>query len=299
MPAQPQLASAAPAARSSAWGDYLELTKPNVVWLILMSTMVGFYVAAPSPLPVLLLLHTVVATALLAGATGTLNQWLERDSDARMRRTENRPLPSGRVGAMSSLVFGLALASSGLAYLALAVNALSFWVGLATLVSYVALYTPLKRRTPLATFIGAFPGAAPLLLGWTAARDDLSIGAWVLFSILFLWQFPHFYAIAWIYRDDYARAGIQMLPVIEEDGASTSRQIVAYAFNLIPVSVAPFLLGMAGPVYGAAAFVLSCWYFWVGVQTARKRTVPQARKLLRASVIYLPLLYLFLVANRI
>ena len=292
-----QTAAAAPVRPSIVW-DYLELTKPNVVWLILMSTMVAFYVGAPTQMPVLLMLHTVFATALLAGGTGVLNQWWERESDARMRRTESRPLPSGRVGAGSSLGFGLGLTALGLLYMLAAVNVLSFWVGLATVASYVLAYTPLKRRTPIATFIGAFPGAAPLLLGWTAVRNDLGIEAWVLFSILFLWQFPHFYAIAWMYRDDYARAGIRMLPVVEPDGSSTARQIVCYGFNLIPVSIAPWMLGMAGPVYAVAALILGCVYLYYGVRAARRRDAAAARSLLLASVAYLPLLYLFLVANK-
>ena len=290
-----QSAVAAPPRTMVLW-DYLELTKPNVVWLILMSTMVAFYVGSPSQMPVLLLLHTAFATALLAGGTGALNQWWERESDALMRRTESRPLPSGRIGAGSSLAFGLGMTAMGLAYLWAAVNPLSFWVGLATVASYVLAYTPLKRRSPLATFVGAFPGAAPLLLGWTAVRNDLGIEAWVLFSILFLWQFPHFYAIAWMYRDDYARAGIQMLPVVEPDGASTARQIVCYGFNLIPVSIAPWMLGMAGPVYAVAAVILGCGYLYYGVRAARRRDAAAARSLLLASVAYLPLLYLFLVA---
>ena len=295
MKSEIQSAAAAPARPSVLW-DYLELTKPNVVWLILMSTMVAFYIGAPSQMPILLLLHTAFATALLAGGTGALNQWWERESDARMRRTESRPLPAGRIGAGSSLAFGLGITVAGLAYMWTAVNPLSFWVGLATVVSYVLLYTPLKRRSPLATFVGAFPGAAPLMLGWTAVRNDLGLEAWVLFSILFLWQFPHFYAIAWMYRDDYARAGIQMLPVVEPDGASTARQIVCYGFNLIPVSIAPWMLGMAGPVYAVAAVILGCGYLYYGVRAARRRDAAAARSLLLASVAYLPLLYLFLVA---
>ncbi|MBI1357117.1 MAG: protoheme IX farnesyltransferase [Acidobacteria bacterium] len=278
--------------------DYLELTKPNVVWLILMSTMVGFYVASSDALSAILMLNTIAATALLAAGTGTLNQWWERDLDRKMRRTESRPLPSGRVPAAASLGFGIAVSIAGLAWMAIGVNWLSFWVGLATLLSYVLAYTPLKTKTPLATFVGAFPGAAPLLLGWTAVRGELSLEAWVLFFILFLWQFPHFYAIAWIYRDDYARAGIQMLPVVDRDGDSTSRQIICYAFNLIPVSIAPWMLGMAGPVYGVAALALSCGYFYYGFRAARARTIAEARRLLRVSVIYLPLLYLFLVADK-
>ena len=297
MATEPQTAPVPAAARPSPLLDYLELTKPNVVWLILMSTMVGFYVASSDALSAILMLNTIAATALLAAGTGALNQWWERDLDRKMRRTEN-PLPSGRLPANASLGFGVGVSIAGLTWMALGVNWLSFWVGLATLLSYVLAYTPLKTKTPLATFIGAFPGAAPLLLGWTAVRGTLSLEAWVLFFILFLWQFPHFYAIAWIYREDYARAGIRMLPVVDGDGDSTSRQIVCYAFNLIPVSIAPWMLGMAGPVYGVAALILSCGYFYYGWSAASARTVTEARRLLRASVIYLPLLYLFLVVDK-
>ena len=278
--------------------DYFELTKPHVIWLILMSTIVGFYVGSPSPLHFTQLLHTLFATALLAAGCGTLNQWWERDLDARMKRTENRPLPSGRVTANGSLWFGLAISVGGVLYLAALVNAFSAWIGTATVISYVAIYTPLKVRSPLATFVGALPGASPLLLGWTAATNTVDLGGWVLFSILFLWQFPHFYAIGWLYRDEYRRAGIQMLPVIEKDGASTGRHVVLYGFNLIPVSAAPWMLGLAGPVYGTAAVVLGCLYLAAGVRMARQRTEENARMLLRVSVVYLPLLYLFLVADK-
>jgi len=295
-------AAAAPATEQVRQGpvwDYLELTKPNVVWLILMSTLVGYYIAAPGQLSLIAMFHVVFATGLMAAGTGALNQWWEQRTDRLMQRTENRPLPSGRLSSAGALSFGLALAAAGLAYAAVAVNMLSFWVGLATVVSYVLVYTPLKTRSPLATFVGAFPGAAPLLLGWTAARNTLSLEGWVLFSILFLWQFPHFYAIAWMYREDYGRAGIKMLPVVDPEGGSTGRQIIAYAFNLIPVSVAPWMLGMAGPVYGVAAVILGSVYLYYGVRLARIKTHAAARKLLLASVVYLPLLYLFLVADKV
>ena len=298
MPSQPQTAVAAAASPTSSLWDYFELAKPNVIWLILMSTMVGFYVASPTQLPYLLLLNSVIATALLAAGTGALNQWWERDSDAKMRRTENRPLPAGRISANSSLAFGVGISIAGLVYMWTAVNQLSAVIGLLTVASYVLVYTPLKTRSPLATFIGAFPGAAPLLLGWTAARNELGLEACVLFSILFLWQFPHFYAIGWMYREDYAKAGIRMLPVIETDGASTARQIVCYGINLIPVSLAPWFLGLAGPIYGAAALALGLFYLAAGIRMARERTFARARKLLVASVVYLPLLYLFLVADK-
>jgi len=302
MPQPVQTATAPPASTQVRQGpvwDYLELTKPNVVWLILMSTLVGYYVAAPGQLSLIAMFHVVFATGLMAAGTGALNQWWEQRTDCLMQRTENRPLPSGRLSSVGALSFGLALAAAGLVYAAVAVNMLSFWVGLATVVSYVLVYTPLKTRSPLATFVGAFPGAAPLLLGWTAARNNLSLEGWVLFAILFLWQFPHFYAIAWMYREDYGRAGIKMLPVVDPEGSSTGRQIIAYAFNLIPVSVAPWMLGMAGPVYGVAAVILGSVYLYYGVRLARIKTHAAARKLLLASVVYLPLLYLFLVADKV
>ncbi len=295
---EPEAASQSPVAAPSVIWDYFELTKPNVVWLILMSTMVGFYIGS-SQLQVGQLLHTVFATALLAAGCGALNQWWERDLDARMTRTENRPLPAGRISANGSLSFGIAVSVGGVLYLAAAVNGLSAVIGALTVFSYVAVYTPLKTRSPLATFVGAVPGAAPLLLGWAAARDALGLEAWVLFFILFLWQFPHFYAIGWLYREEYRRAGVQMLPVVEKDGASTGRHVVLYGFNLIPVSAAPWILGLAGPVYGVASIILGSLYLAAGIKMARQRTEQNARMLLRVSVAYLPLLYLFLIADKV
>jgi protoheme IX farnesyltransferase len=283
----------------AAIADYFELTKPSVVWLILMSTAVGFYAGSSGPFNYLLLLHTLIATALLAGGTGALNQWMERVADRKMRRTENRPLPAGRLDSRKALAFGIAISVLGLVDLAWAVNPLTALLGALTLASYLFLYTPLKSRTWLSTLVGAFPGAMPPLIGWAAVRNDLAVGGWVLFAMLFLWQFPHFYAIAWMYREDYERAGIRMLPVIEPDGKSTSRQIVAFAAILIPVSVIPVALGMAGWIYLAGAVLLGLFYLYSGVETARLRTGVQARKLLQASVVYLPLIYVFLVVNKL
>jgi protoheme IX farnesyltransferase len=280
-------------------GDYFELTKPSVVWLILMSTGVGFYVASSGPLDFLLLLHTVLGTALLAGGTGALNQWIERRADAKMRRTESRPLPAGRLRPLPAALFGLGLSLAGMGYLAFAVNPLSALLGFLTWASYLGLYTPLKTRTPLSTFVGAFPGAVPPLIGWVAVRNAIGLEGWVLFAILFLWQFPHFYAIAWMYREDYSRAGILMLPVVEPDGVSTGRQIVCYAALLVPVSVTPAILGMAGIPYFVGALLLSLAYLYFGVLVARRKTAWQARRLLQASVFYLPLLYVLLVVNRL
>ena len=292
-------ASAAIPTTVSAVGDYFELTKPSVVWLIVMSTAVGFYLGSSGSLSLLLFAHTLLATALLAGGTGALNQWAERDLDARMRRTEQRPLPAGRLRPVPALVFGISITLIGVVYLALAVNLLSAALGLLTTLSYLLLYTPLKTKTPFSTFVGSFPGAMPPLIGWAAARNDLSAGGWVLFAVLFLWQFPHFYSIAWMYREDYARAGIKMLPVVEPDGVSTGRQIVCYAAVLIPVSLSPVLLGMAGTAYLVGAVLCGLGYLYFGVLTARVKTTLQARRLLQASVIYLPLIYSLLVLDKI
>ena len=292
-------ASAAIPTTVSSVGDYFELTKPSVVWLIVMSTAVGFYLGSSGSLSLLLFAHTLLATALLAGGTGALNQWAERDLDARMRRTEQRPLPAGRLRPVPALAFGIVITLMGVVYLALAVNLLSAALGLLTTLSYLFLYTPLKTKTPFSTFVGSFPGAMPPLIGWAAARNDLSVGGWVLFAVLFLWQFPHFYSIAWMYREDYARAGIKMLPVVEPDGVSTGRQIVCYAAALIPVSLAPVLLGMAGTAYLVGAVLCGLGYLYFGVLTARVKTTLQARRLLQASVIYLPLIYSLLVLDKI
>jgi protoheme IX farnesyltransferase len=282
----------------AAVGDYLELTKPSIVWLILMSTVVAFYVASDGPLAYWLLFHTVVGTGLLAAGSGALNQWIEREADGKMRRTENRPLPAGRLASSPALWFGVAISLAGMIYLYAAVNSLTALIGLLTLASYLFLYTPLKSRTWLSTFVGAFPGAAPPLIGWAAVRNELGWESWVLFAILFLWQFPHFYAIAWMYREDYARAGILMLPVVEPDGASTGRQIVVYAALLAPISLAPTWLGMTGWVYFFGVLAVSLAYLFFGILCAWRKTGAQARRLLQASVLYLPLVYCFLVLNK-
>ena len=292
-------AQAAIPVASSAFRDYLELTKPSVVWLIVMSTAVGYYLGSSGPFSFLLFVHTLLATALLAGGTGALNQWAERDLDALMRRTEQRPLPAGRLRSYPALGFGIFITLAGVAYLALAVNVLSAGLGLLTTASYLFLYTPLKTKTPFSTFVGSFPGAMPPMIGWAAARNDLSIEGWVLFAMLFLWQFPHFYSIAWMYREDYARAGIKMLPVVEPDGASTGRQIVCYAAVLLPVSLAPVWLGMVGTAYLVGAVLCGLGYLYYGVLTARVKTTMQARRLLQASVIYLPLIYSLLVLDKV
>ncbi|HZS06876.1 MAG TPA: heme o synthase [Blastocatellia bacterium] len=278
--------------------SYVELTKPRITFLVVLSALAGFCMGSAGSVDYLGLLHTVLGVALLSSGISTLNQYLERDSDALMKRTRNRPLPAGRLTAASALWFGIALSVVSTAYLALLVNPLTAAWGMAALGSYLFLYTPLKQRTTLCTFIGAFPGALPPLLGWTAARNEMGIEALVLFAILFLWQFPHFHAIATMYRDDYARAGIRMLPVIDRDYKATAREIVIYAAVLLPVSLLPTLLNMSGKVYFVAALILGAMYLKGGIATAQAKTPAEARRLLRTSVLYLPLLFLVMVLNR-
>ena len=300
--------SAETASAAGVVSDFLELTKPGVVWLIVVSTAVGFYLGSPGPLSFALLFHALTATALLAGGAGALNQWLERGLDARMRRTENRPLPAGRLQPRPAMLFGMGLTAAGLIYLTLAVNPLSALLGSLTTAGYLLVYTPLKTRTPLVAFFGSVPGAMPPLIGWAAARNELSVEGWALFGLLFVWQFPHFYAIAWMYREDYARAGIRMLPVVKPDGAASGgaaavgaavgRRIVFHAALLVPVSLAPAWLGMTETIYpaGALACGLGCFYF--ALLAAREKTTRQARMLLRATVAYLPLIYCLLIFDK-
>ena len=279
--------------------DYFELTKPEVVWLILMSTGAGFYLASQGTLDLLLLFHAVMGTALVAGGTGTLNQYLEREGDARMRRTQRRPLPGGRLEPGKALVFGILLSTMGLLQLALAVNLLASLLALITLGSYLLLYTPLKTRTVYCTLVGALPGAMPPVIGWAAARGEIGLEAVVLFAMLFLWQFPHFLAIAWMYRDDYERGGIVMLPVIDREGKSTGRQIIFCAWLLLPVSLMPAFLGMAGPIYLFGCIALGLAFAYYAVSAASSRSFRGARRLLLASVVYLPLVLALMVLDKV
>jgi heme o synthase len=277
--------------------NYLELTKPRITWLILMSTGIGYFFGHQGALDWLLLFHCVMGTALIASGTATLNQWYERDADALMKRTSQRPIPAGKVPARNALLFGVALLIAGELQLGLGVNGLTAWLGLFTVASYLLLYTPMKQKTWWSTTVGAFPGAMPPLIGFAAARGHLTVEAWILFGIIFLWQFPHFYAIAWMYREDYAKADIRMLPVVEPDGASTSRQILAFALLLIPVSLAPGFLQMTGHWYLAAALVLGGLFLKSAARLSRERTAVNARGVLKASVLYLPLIYLALILD--
>jgi protoheme IX farnesyltransferase len=282
--------------------SYLELTKPRITWLILMSTGIGYFFGLPShalaDLNVLLLIHTIVGTALIASGTAALNQWYERDADEKMLRTAGRPLPSGRLNATRALWFAIALSAAGFIELYFGANPLTAGIGAFTLVSYLFLYTPLKRRTWWSTTIGAIPGAMPPMIGFAAAAGTITMESWVLFAILFLWQFPHFYSIAWMYKEDYARAGIQMLPVVEPDCRSTARQIVLYGIALIPVSLVPAMLGMSGRIYLVGALLLGLWFLYSGVRVALERTLARARSVLITSVLYLPLIYGLMLLDR-
>src|SRR5262249_51045016 len=243
-------------------------------------------------------LHALLGTALMASGTAALNQWYEADSDAKMRRTAKRPIPAGRIERARAFWFGVGLAALGFAELWWGANALAAALGMFTLVTYICLYTPLKRRSAICTTVGALPGALPPLIGYAAARGTLDVAAWALFLILFIWQFPHFYAIAWKYREDYARGGIRMLPVIEPDGESTARRIVAASLLLIPISLAPRWLGMTGSTYVVAAIAAGLALLWFGVRLAQGRTAKGARQVLLASVLYLPVVLGVMVLDR-
>jgi len=247
----------------------------------------------------LALLNMALGIALLSSGISTLNQYLERDVDGLMRRTRMRPLPSGKLLPLEAMLFGVFLSVIATAYLAIFINPLSALLGLATLASYLFVYTPLKTKTTLSTVLGAFPGAMPPFIGWVAARGNITLEAWVLFAILFLWQFPHFLAIAWMYRDDYARAGIKMLPVVEPEGKVTGQQIIIYTLMLIPVSLLPAAMGLSGSVYLVGAALLGVGFLFFSARAAFVRTAWQARQLLLASVLYLPILFGLMVLNRI
>jgi heme o synthase len=284
--------------------DYIALTKPRITWLILMSTGVGYFFGAQKSFPGwsawhwATLLHTIIGTGLIASGTAALNQWYEREADAKMRRTQARPLPSGRLVAWKALVFAILISAAGFAELWIGANPLSAMLGLFTLLCYLFVYTPLKQRSPHSTTIGSIPGAMPPLIGFAAASGTLTWDAWVLFAILFLWQFPHFYAIAWMYKDDYARAGIRMLPVVEPDGKSTARRILLYSAALIPISLMPKFFSMAGNVYLYGALALGLAFFYAGLRIRTDRTRQQARRVLLASVVYLPVLFSLMLFDR-
>ena len=278
---------------------FADLFKARLTLLVLLTAWVGFYLGSRGAVDYALMIHALAATALVASGASALNQLIEREHDAKMRRTQNRPLPSGRLQPLTVLVIGCACSVIGLAYLAFAVNVLTCVVGAASLFSYVFIYTPLKRMTWLNTVVGAIPGALPPLMGWTAARNGLGVEAWTLFGIQALWQLPHFMAIAWIYRSEYEKAGFQMLPVIDESGYRTSRQAVVFTLALLPVSLCPYFLGLSGYLYLASAGILGLAFLWLSIQFARQLTIPRARQLFYLSILYLPALLVAMVADKI
>lgn len=277
--------------------DFVSLTKPEVLLLVLITTGAGCLMASASLDP-LILFNAIMGTALVAGGTAALNHFAERAHDSKMRRTANRPLPAGRLTPRAALGFGIVSSVTGTIYLAVTCNLLTSVVGLAALLAYLLLYTPLKRRSDLCTLVGAFPGAAPILMGWTAVRDDLTLGAWVLYAILFFWQFPHFLAIGWMYRDDYARARMLMTPQNDPDGSSAFRQVRIMSVALVVLSFFPAMIGMAGTIYLLAALLLGLGLLIAVHRAASLRTNASAKELLHATVIYLPLLFLTMVLDK-
>ena len=279
--------------------DFITLAKPRLNLLVVGSALAGYAMGGGEISQVSQTVATILGTALVAGGASAYNQLYERKTDALMQRTRLRPLPDGRLQTGEALVFATALSALGLTTLAAGVNTLSAMVAFATLLSYVVIYTPLKPVTSFATVIGAIPGALPPVIGWTAARQDLGEGAWLLFGIVFLWQLPHFLAIAWMFREDYARAGFPMLPVLEPDGRSTGRQAMLYSAALVPLSLAPTLIGLTGRAYFVGALALAAIFLTLTVKFAMSRSRRDARRLFFGSIIYLPLLWILMIANRV
>jgi protoheme IX farnesyltransferase len=286
-------------AASHHFADLLSLTKPRLNLLVLLTTLAGLYLASPDGVPLSLLVHTLVGSALVAGGAAALNQVLEQRTDGLMQRTSRRPVPAGRLGVFESAWFGAFLSIAGIIELWLGANAIAALVAAVTHLSYVFAYTPLKTRTSLSTLVGAVPGALPPVIGWSAATGDVTLPALVLFGIVFFWQMPHFLAIAWMYRDDYARAGIPLLPVTEPDGRRTGQQALLYATALWPVSIMPAVVGLADWPYSAVATVLGMAFIALSGSFARDRSLETARRLFFFSIIYLPLLLGALVVDRL
>jgi protoheme IX farnesyltransferase len=280
-------------------GDFVTLTKPRLNLLVVATAAAGYYLGSGTPFDFTGLVNMTVGTALVAGGSAAFNQIAERRVDALMERTRWRPLAAGRLGAREAAWFATALSLAGLAWLAITTNWLATAVAFVTLATYVAIYTPLKPRTSFATVIGAIPGALPPVIGWAAATNTLSREAWLLFGLVFLWQMPHFLAIAWLCREDYGRAGFPMLPVIEPDGRSTAQQVAAYASALVPVSLTPAIIGLAGPTYFVCALLLGLGFLYVSLRFAMRRTRRDARLLFIASIAYLPLVLIVLVLDRL
>ena len=287
------------AVERSRFLDYVSLTKPELTFLSVVTALTGYYLGAEGSLQASLLLHTLFGTALTGGGAGALNQYVERHYDGMMKRTEGRPVPAGRIHPYEALIFGMILSIVGIAELTLYTNALTGFLASVTLVSYIFLYTPLKRITPLSTVVGAFPGALPPVMGWTAARNEVTSEALILFALLFVWQIPHFLSLAWMYKKDYARAGYRLLTVIEPEGNMAARQILAYSALLVPLTILPWSLGMFGPVYLALALLLSLAFLAVSVHLVRVRSNVAARQVFAGSLIYLPVLMAVMVIDRL
>jgi heme o synthase len=285
--------------RASSFADFLALTKPRLNFLVVATSAAGYYLGGPGSADAVSMAAAVAGTALVAGGAAVLNQLYERDTDALMRRTRLRPLPAGRVTPADARIFGVVLSVAGLLLLAIRANWLSAALALATLVIYLVIYTPMKLRTPLATLVGAIPGALPALIGWTASHGSIAYGGATLFAIVFLWQMPHFMAIAWLYRDDYGKAGFPMLPVIDPAGRRAGRQAVWYAAALVPVSLAPTYFGVAGSVYFASALVLGIALLILAVRFSATRSDEAARTLFFGSITYLPLIWIVMIANKL
>jgi heme o synthase len=276
---------------------YVELTKPRIAFMLVLTSAAGFYLGSTQGFNFALFTNSMIGIALLAFGVATLNQFIERKTDALMERTARRPLPANKISPNEALVFGIVQCAVAELYLLFLVNGLTAFLGLIVIVGYVLLYTPLKTRTSASTAIGALPGAMPPLMGWTSAADGINLGAWTLFALLFLWQFPHFLAIACMYKEQYAKAGIKMLPTLEKDGRITAQQIVLFSILMVPVSLAPFFIGMSGIYYLIGASLLGIWFLWTSIQAARAKTVERSRKLLLVSVLYLPIIFALMVFN--
>jgi len=277
--------------------DYVALTKPRLNLLVVATSAAGYYLGSPAGPAALPMAQAVGGTALVAAGAAVLNQVFERETDALMPRTRERPVPGGRVEPHDAITFGAVLATSGVALLALAANFLAAALAVATLGIYLGVYTPLKRRSPVSTLVGAIPGALPPLIGWTAGSGGISVGGAALFAIVFVWQIPHFMAIAWLYRDDYRKAGFPMLPVIDPGGSRAGRQALLYAAALVPISLLPSAVGVSGPLYFWAALVLSLGQFWLSARFAAARSDASARALFYGSITYLPLLWVAMILD--
>jgi len=276
---------------------YVELTKPRIAFMLVLTSAAGFYLGSTQGFDVILFINSMVGIAILAFGVATLNQFIERKTDALMERTAKRPLPTNKISSNEALLFGIVQCVVAELYLLFLVNGLTAFLGLIVIVGYVLLYTPLKTKTSASTAIGAIPGAMPPLMGWTSAADSINIGAWTLFALLFLWQFPHFLAIASMYKEQYGKAGIKMLPTLEKDGKITARQIVLFTILSVAVSLAPFFIGLSGIYYLVGASLLGIWFLWTSIEAARAKTVEKSRKLLLVSVLYLPIIFALMVFN--